>query len=139
MAKAIDLGGRPTKYGDEIVTKLENIFKVGGTIEEATSYAGISKPTYYRWLEDKSGFITKMEAAQHYADVVAKNLVVESITRDKNIENAKWWLEKRQFRYEDKGTTVNIQANIKSVDPGEMEEFIKFREQKRKKELKSEK
>ena len=94
----IDKGGRPTKYSKEMVVKLESIFKVGGTVEEACSYAGINKTTYYRWIEQNEGFATEMDAAQHYADIVAKNVVVDSIVKDRNVGDAKWWLEKRQFK-----------------------------------------
>ena len=90
--------GRPTKFTDDTVIKLEEVLKVGGTIEEATSSAGISRETYYRWLEENPDFMTKMEYAQHYADIEAKNIVVADIIKRKNTESAKWWLEKRQFK-----------------------------------------
>lgn len=96
--KKVDKGGRPTKKTDEMVAKLDSIFKVGGTVEEASSYAGINKTTYYRWLEQDDAFATEMEAAQHYADVVAKNVVVDDIVKNKDVGSAKWWLEKRQFK-----------------------------------------
>ena len=54
--------GRPTIYTDELVTKLESILKIGGSVVEACSYAMISKETYYRWFEEKLRFMTKMEA-----------------------------------------------------------------------------
>ncbi|HEX9008622.1 MAG TPA: hypothetical protein VF837_05165 [Patescibacteria group bacterium] len=100
--------GRPTVMTEETMTKLESIFKIGGTILEACSYAGISNKTYYRWLEEDEDFVTKMEAAKHYADVAAKNVVVTSITKDQNLDTAKWWLEKREFR---QGGLVNVQVN----------------------------
>jgi hypothetical protein len=91
-------GGRPTKLTEETVIKLESILKIGGTIEEACSYALISRETYYRWLKEDIGFMTKMEQAKHYSDIVAKNIVVDSMHKDRNLETAKWWLEKREFR-----------------------------------------
>ena len=91
-------GGRPTKLTEELVIKLESILKIGGTIEEACSYALISRETYYRWLKEDIGFMTKMEQAKHYSDIVAKNIVVDSMHKDRNLETAKWWLEKREFR-----------------------------------------
>ena len=97
--------GRPTKLTKELVAKLESIFKVGGTVEEASSYAGINKTTYYRWLKHNEDFATEMRAAQHYADIVAKNVIVASIVEDKNVGDAKWWLEKRQFK--DKGIVID--------------------------------
>lgn len=107
-----NLGGRPTKYSDELVIKLESIFKIGGTVEEASSYAGISKETYYRWLEENPSFMTKMEAAQHYADIVAKNVVIDSVVKDKNLDSAKWWLEKRVFKNQQQPNQTNVQVNF---------------------------
>ena len=105
-----NLGGRPTKMNDEVIAKLENIFKVGGNIDEATTYANIDRATYYRWIEADASFATKMESAKHYSDIVAKNVVVEAITKDRDLVTAKWWLEKREFK--DKGFQTNIQNNI---------------------------
>jgi len=107
-------GGRPTKKDDESVKKLESIFKIGGTVEEACSYAGISKPTYYEWVKKDVDFLTKMKAAQYYADIAAKNIVIKSITQDKDINTAKWWLEKRQFK-DNVGTQINIQGENQKV------------------------
>lgn len=101
-------GGRPTKMSDEVTTKLESIFKIGGTIAEAVSYAGISDETYRRWMNENSSFMAKMESAQHYADIVAKNVVVDSMIKDKDLNTAKWWLEKRQFRAEAQQPQINI-------------------------------
>jgi len=102
--------GRPTKMNEELVVKLESIFKIGGTIDEACSYALIDRATYYRWLEDNKDFATKMESAQHYADIVAKNVVVDSMIKDKDLDTAKWWLEKRQFR--ERPQTNMVQVNV---------------------------
>lgn len=101
--------GRPTKMNEELTTKMESIFKIGGTIEEACSYAGISDETYRRWMNENKGFMAKMESARHYADIVAKNVVVDSMIKDKDLGTAKWWLEKRQFRNEQQ---TNVQVNV---------------------------
>ena len=103
--------GRPTKLDDELVVKLESILKIGGTVEEACSYAIINKTTYYRWLDENESFATKMESARHYPDIVAKNVVVDSMVKNKDLATAKWWLEKRQFK---EGNT-NVQVNIANV------------------------
>ena len=95
--------GRPTKLDDDMVVKLESILKIGGTIEEACSYALINKTTYYRWLGENEDFATKMDSAQHYADIIAKNVVVDSMIKDRDIQTAKWWLEKRQFNKTEDG------------------------------------
>ena len=94
----VNLGGRPTKLADPLVQKLSSILKIGGTIEEACAYARISKTTYYDWYEKNDGFRTEMDDSSHYSDIVAKNIVVDSMHKDKNLDTAKWWLEKRQFK-----------------------------------------
>lgn len=109
--KKKDLGGRPTKMTEEVTTKLESIFKIGGTIDEATSYAGISDETYRRWMNENESFMARMTAAHHYADVVAKNVVVDNIVKDKDVSSAKWWLEKREF----KGSSTNFALQINNV------------------------
>ena len=103
--------GAPTVITSEVEKKLESILKIGGTIAEATSYAGIGERTYYDRQKANMAFSQRMEKAKHYADIVAKNVVVESITKDRDLNTAKWWLEKRQFR--DSG--VAIQVNVKPI------------------------
>ena len=104
-------GGAPTVVTPEVETKLESILKIGGTIAEATTYAGIGERTYYDRAKASEEFSRKMEAAKHYADVAAKNVVVASITQDKNLDSAKWWLEKREFR--NTGNSVAVKVNFK--------------------------
>ena len=105
--------GRPTKLVPETVTKLESVFKVGGSKEEACSYAGISTRSYDRYMADDEDFVLKMTAAQHYADIVAKNVVVDKIINDRDLQTAKWWLEQRQFR---KDTSVGMRSDGESIE-----------------------
>jgi len=101
--------GRPTKYDESVVGKLDSIFKVGGTVDEACSYAGINKTTYYSWIELYPDFSTKMDASQHYADIVAKNVVVDAIVKNRDLQTAKWWLEKRELKQTQQ---TNVQVNV---------------------------
>lgn len=107
--KKQNLGGRPSIYAENIVEKLESILKIGGTIEQATSYAQIDKVTYYNWLEKHPSFSTRMEQARSYPDIVAKNIVVDSMIKDRDLNTAKWWLEKREFKQVNQ---INTQVNI---------------------------
>jgi len=123
--------GRPTVITADIITKLESIFKIGGTDEEAITYAEIGNRTYYDHLEADEAFRSKMTAAKHYADVVAKNVVVDAIVKNKDLSTAKWWLEKRQFK--DQPTTPGQQYNqfnILNINREEAEQlsdkFTKF-------------
>lgn len=103
--------GRPTLYSEDLVNKLESVFKIGGTVEQAITYAGISKETYYNWVDRYPVFLTKMEQARSYPDIVAKNIVVDSMIKDRDLTTAKWWLEKREFKNTNQ---INTQVNINS-------------------------
>jgi hypothetical protein len=110
--KTLQKTGRPTKITVDIETKLESILKIGGTIAEATAYAGIGERTYYDRAKASEEFSQKMEAAKHYADIVAKNVVVDDIVKNKGLDTAKWWLEKRQFRND---PNVAVQVNVTPI------------------------
>lgn len=110
---AINKGGRPPAIAtleDNKVKILEDVFKIGGTIEEACTTAGISEPTYFATCERLEGFLSRMNAARHYADIAAKNVVVTSIVKDKDLGTSKWWLEKREFK--------QMSHNIQQVNIG---------------------
>ena len=104
--------GAPTKVTPEVESKIESILKVGGTIAEATTYANISERTYYYTAKHNEAFLQKMEGAKHYADVVAKKVVVKAITKDKDLNTAKWWLEKRVFK---DNNATNVQVNFNKL------------------------
>lgn len=105
--------GRPSVMTAETINKLESIFKIGGNVSEATSYAGIGDRTYYDHLERNEDFRRKMESAQHYADIVAKNVVIDAIVKDKDLMTAKWWLEKKHpdFKQQIQSSQVAVQVN----------------------------
>ncbi len=109
-------GGRPTKYSEEVVKKLEEAYKIGANQAEAVSYALISDEIYRIWLRTKPGFLERMESAKHYADIMAKKVVVRSILQDENLESAKYWLDRRAFK---NPTQTNIQVNVQPLLGGE--------------------
>ncbi len=118
--------GAKTVITPAVEKKLESILKIGGTIAEATTYAGIGERTYYDRQKADAAFSRKMAAAKHYADVAAKNVIVRAITEDKDLNTAKWWLEKRQFRggaqvlqqfnVEDSGIKIITTQNVREFE-----------------------
>ena len=56
--------------------------------------AGISRQSYYDWMELHDGFSDKIKVAQEYPDYVAKSLVVSAMKKG-DVETGKWWLERR--------------------------------------------
>lgn len=98
-----------SKMSEKVVQDLESIKKIGGTVEEACAYAKIARRTYHYWIEKYPDFAQRMDAAERYADIAAKNVVVDDIVKKKDVSSAKWWLEKRQFKSENQ---TNVQVNI---------------------------
>lgn len=86
--------GRPSKYTDEIIKSLVKSFEDGSTITEACNIAGISRQSYYDWMELHNDFSDKILIAQEYPDYVAKSLVVSAMKKG-DVETGKWWLERR--------------------------------------------
>ena len=86
--------GRPSKYTDEIIKSLVKSFEDGSTITEACNVAGISRQSYYDWMELHDDFSDKILIAQEYPDYVAKSLVVSAMKKG-DVDTGKWWLERK--------------------------------------------
>lgn len=71
--------GRPTKKTIDLVTKLTDAFHDDATIEQACYYSGITKTTYYRWLEEDEDFKYEMAKAQEYPKVLAKRVLIKAM------------------------------------------------------------
>lgn len=107
------LAGRPTIYSSTIVEILDESFKLGCTVEQACAYAKIDKKTYYNWIDTNPEFSTKMEFARNYLYREAKNLINKAIIKDKDVNTAKWLLEKTEFKQiQQNNTQVNINNPI---------------------------
>jgi len=103
--------GRPTIITPEIITMLESVFKLGVTDEVALNYAGVSSATYYRHLKDDKDFERKMRSAQDFARIAAGQVVMKAIVEDKDVQTAKWWLEKK-YHNEFGGAETEIKIGV---------------------------
>ena len=100
--------GRPTKIDDKLIGKLIEIFKTGGTVDQACSYARISKSQFYERYNKDKVFRTDIDSAKSYVSIIAKKNIKRSIVKDKNIENSKWFLEKTEYNNKEGiGISVN--------------------------------
>lgn len=91
MAKS--KAGRKTVMTIETVNKLEEVFAIGGTDEEACFYANISKQTLYDYQKIHPEFIDRKEALKEKPILKARQTVVKSLD---NLQDAKWYLEKKR-------------------------------------------
>lgn len=103
--------GRPTKINEEVVGKLEEIFRRDWTVSEACSYAWIHRDTYYEHLKKNKEFSDKIERAKVFPFILAKHKIFEAINSKDLYIAAKYALEflkRRDPEWKDKtDNTVN--------------------------------
>jgi hypothetical protein len=85
--------GRPTVMTDETVKKLEEVFALGGTDEEACFYANISRQTLYNYQKENPEFIDRKEALKEKPILKARQTVVKALDDPKD---AQWYLERKK-------------------------------------------
>lgn len=122
--------GRPTKYNEKTVKKILSILQMGGTVEQACAYAKIRTQSFYTWLKQYPEFFDDVESAKHYLSIAAKNVVGQKILKDEDDKNARWWLEKNEFKDDNKLNLNIVNNNITVEDEGELDEFLEFRKAK---------
>ena len=92
---------RPTLFDEETVEKLIEAFKKDATVEEACSYAGIHRDTFYKRLKKDKKFFDKIEDAKQYPFIKCKTKIFNAIeNKDPNI-SAKYALEFLKRRHPD--------------------------------------
>lgn len=84
---AVNSQGKFTKLTDDIVKKLEEVFLLDGTVEEACFFAGISKQTLYNWYKDNPKMQERMDALRNEPFLKARRTIV------KNLENPQYAFE----------------------------------------------
>jgi len=71
--------GRPTKLTPDTVRKLEEVFAIDGTVEEACFYAEISRDTYYTWIKANPSLSDRFEALRNRPILKARQAVVKGL------------------------------------------------------------
>lgn len=92
--------GRPTVMTDETVSKLEEVFALGGTDEEACFYANISRQTLYDYQNKYPEFIDRKEQLKQNPFLKARRTIVESL--DKPIHAFEYMKRKKKDEFSDR-------------------------------------
>lgn len=111
--------GRPSEMTEEKVKKLEEVFAIDGTVQEACFYADISKQTYYNWLEKRPELVDRFEALRERPVLKARQTVVKSLD---DPEYAFKYLEKK--RKNEFGNAVTLQIEKGEEDRKAIKEII---------------
>ena len=85
--------GRPTKMTDETIMKLEQAFAIDATVEEACSYADISRNTFYVWLKENPEYQDRIDELRQRPILKARQTVVKSLETP---EGARWYMERKR-------------------------------------------
>lgn len=72
-------GGRPTVMDNLSIKKLEEVFAIGGTDEEACFFANISMATLYNYQKKHPEFLERKEALKQRPILKARTTVVASL------------------------------------------------------------
>jgi Fe-S cluster biosynthesis and repair protein YggX len=116
-------GGRMLFDGKDekvIIQKLEEVFLMGGTDQEACLYADISKSAFYEWQKKNEWFLERKEALKANPVLKARKTIVESLS---NPLYAKWYLERRMKK--EFSTRIEYSEKNKDDDNEPSEELIK--------------
>jgi hypothetical protein len=102
-------GGRPTLMTTAVLNKLEEVFAIGGSDEEACFYANISHQTLYNYQKDNPEFVERKEALKNKPILKARQTVVKSLD---DANHAFRFLERKKKA--EFGNSVEISGEIVS-------------------------
>lgn len=91
--KQVNLGGRPTVMTSDVIAKLEQAFAIDATVEEACSYAEISRDAFYDYLKKEPTFSDRIEDLRNRPILKARQTIVKNLEQP---EGAKWYLERKR-------------------------------------------
>lgn len=70
---------RPTVITPEVIAKLEQVFAIDGSVEEACSYADISRDAFYDYLKKNAEFSDRIEDLRQRPVLKARQTIVKSL------------------------------------------------------------
>jgi hypothetical protein len=102
--------GRPTIMTKETISKLEEVFAIGGTDKEACFYADISHQTLYDYQAIHPEFVERKEALKERPILKARQTVVKSL---ENPSDAQWFLERKRKDEFSSRSEISSEINVK--------------------------
>lgn len=94
MAKKKSKAGRPTVMTPMVISKLETAFSLDSTVTEAIFYAGISKDSYYDFINANPEYTERFEALRNRLVLKARETVAREI--GKNYGNSMDYLTRKR-------------------------------------------
>ena len=88
--------GSPSVITEAVVAKLENVFAIDGSVEEACSYAEISRDAFYDYLKKNKEFSDKIEQLREKPVLKARQTAVQKL--GESYTNAMDYLKRKRRR-----------------------------------------
>ena len=85
--------GRPTSMTPETITKLEQAFAIDASVEEACSYADISRNTFYEWLKRNPQYQDRIAELRERPVLKARQTIVKALD---NPQHAQWYIARKR-------------------------------------------
>lgn len=92
--KIIKKAGRPTVMTPEVVAKLEQAFAIDSSVEEACSYAEISRDSFYDYIKINPTFSDRIADLRNRPVLAARQRVVQGVKE--NYTNAMDYLKRKK-------------------------------------------
>lgn len=91
-------GGRPTVMTPEVVLKLEYAFSCGCTDVQACLFAGISRQSFYKWIDEENpSFSDRKETLKQNVQLHAKMNIAKNVIQDKSLATSQYVLDKTEY------------------------------------------
>lgn len=88
------IGEAVSKMTSESINKLETAFSFDCSIDEACLYAGITPPTYYKWLKKNPELVKRFELLRNTPILAARKTVVKKL--EESYTNAMDYLSRKR-------------------------------------------
>jgi len=99
-----------TKFTDETINKLESVFSMDGTIEEACFYADIRTQTYYNWIKENPKLKERFDELRNKPILKARTRVMKGI--DESYSNAMDYLKRKKKGEFGDNVDINHKMNM---------------------------
>lgn len=114
--------GRPSKYTAEVVERICYSLSQGNTRTTAAICAGISKETFYQYLNEFPDFSDAIKRAEEQAVEHYVNVIHTASTQ--TWQAAAWYLERRRKEDFGKQDKVDITTNGKDINGMSVEDMV---------------
>jgi hypothetical protein len=114
MANSANKVGRPSVMTDEVIKKMETVFSLDGSDDDACFEAGVSTTAYYAWLEKHPEFKERKANLKRRLVLKAKSVVADALN-NKDKQMATWLLERREK------ATYSLRQEITGANGGKIE------------------